>query len=158
MELKVTLIPDSLDEEGQPVFSSIESAIVEDIQHKIKLGVDKAVERISAEHVTAAALAYSTKRVAEIIDDIAQKPIVLTSPYGEYKGVPTTLTEIIVEKVNKYLGSTVDHYGNLSYNGKSPVSAIIEKIATDVLTKQIVEQTKEIRNKLILQIAEKLAK
>ena len=158
MELKVTLIPDALDEEGQPIFSSIESAIVDDIQHKIKAGVDKAVERITTEHVTKMAFAYSEKRVAEIIDGIIQKPIVQTSPYGERKGESLTLTEIIVEKVNKYLGSKVDHYGNTSYDGKSPVSAIIEKIATEVLTRQVVEQTKEIRSKLILQIAEKLAK
>ena len=158
MELKINLIPDGVDDEGQPLFTSIEDAIVDDIRDKIISGVNKSIERITSEQVMKAAVAYSETKVKEIIDGLIDKPLAQTNQYGEHKGATITITELIIKKVNKYLGSSVNSYGQPSYDGKSPIHQIIEKIATDVLTKQVVEQTKEIRSKLILQIAEKLAK
>lgn len=158
MELKVSIIPDAIDEDGLPVFTSIQEAIVNSITEQTKTLAEKLAKQLVQSKIASMIDDYATNRVEQEVDRVLAGPIPQTSKYGEPKSEPTTITEIIVAAVQKYLGAKVNSRGEVSYDGKnSPISLVVETVAKDVLSKEVIEQTKEIRAELIRSIAEKLS-
>lgn len=100
MEIKVNIIPDAVDEEGRPIFSSIEDAIIASMRSRIEALAEKVATRLAESAVKTSLDDYVGTRVKNVVDDLLSKPIVKTSPYGEKKGEPTTLTELVVEAIN----------------------------------------------------------
>lgn len=157
MKVQVDIIPDQVDEDGQPIYSSVEDAIVEELKEQIAEKARAVVDRIVADKVAKQIEDYALPLVAAKVDAILAGPIERTDPYGNKKLPPTTITEMVVKGVNDYLGIKLDDYGRQSWDGKdTPVSYHIKQIATKVLNDEIVKQTADLRTKLIQEIATKL--
>ena len=143
-------VEELLDREYDRISLEIDSRIsekIKDAYDQIKDKVNERVDNITTEVV-----------LAEL-----KRPFQRTNHYGEPKGAPTTIEEIIIETSKEYMTTEADSRGEVrgrnSYASEYEPRAswMTRKIVTDVFSDQIKQSTKEATDEIRKQFPDKLA-
>lgn len=124
-------------------------------QRTFRGAVETRAARILLEELSSAERYEMGKRVRELRDeeiraairvhiaDAMAEPIVRSTPWGEAKGEPISIRELIREELEKFLSakaSTRDSYNR--NDGPSSLGQMIAEQTRDVMTKELMESVK----------------
>lgn len=128
--------------EGEPIGrATLQDRVIEAAAHYLiqsdrdmRLEVQQKVAQVIEEQ--------ATEKVAELVAEVLAGPIQRTSPWGEARGEPTTVREIIREKVEAFLngrGRGRDSFGRDPKN----LHDFVEDATKNVLGGELAEAVKE---------------
>jgi hypothetical protein len=157
MKVEVNVIPDSLDEDGNPVFSSIEDGIAGEIRGNILARCNKIADGI----VTQVVKDSIEPKIGAILTEFFQKPLQQTDMYGNKKGESTSLVELVLKDASEYLNQTVNEKGERNcYSSEKKMSRLewtSLKAATDIVNASIKKQIESLRESIALDAGKKVA-
>lgn len=135
--------------------------IIDLVADKLAGRIEKPVREAVAEAVKQRALA----KVDELIDNVMDGTVPTTNAFGETKAPDQTLREFMVKAMTDRLNSHVDssgRRGDRGYGAKSYLEWHVDKIAGEVLDRQmnsqLSEASRKIKEKASALVAAKVAK
>jgi hypothetical protein len=157
MKIEVNVVPDSLDEDGNPIFSSIEDGIAGKIRGNILARCNKIADGI----VTQVVKDSIEPKIGAILTEFFQKPLQQTDMYGNKKGESTSLVELVLKDASEYINQTVNEKGERNcYSSEKKMSRlewVSLKAATDIVNASIKKQIDSIRESIALDAGKKVA-
>lgn len=153
MEVQVKLVPSGVDEDGEDQFLELDAAIIDTLKpilthavhHKVNEVTDKVIKAIVEEHVG--------KLSIEAFNGVFQA----TDTWGQKKGVPKSLAEVVSDRVRSYLDQRVNIRGEISHSGTSRCQYLATKAINDAIAGELVERLATLRAEFADKIAKKLA-
>ena len=141
MDILLSLVPDGLDEDGEPVFETLDTAIAQAALTACQRCVDREMEKA----VKKAIGNGIHVRVDAAVEKAMTKPFQLTDSYGNPRGEATTFAEQIMEEARQWFTAKVNAYGEIRYDGKSRVAQAAMKTCEKELDALVTEQKQELR-------------
>ncbi len=138
MELRVTLVPDSVDEDGAPILVGLDDAINAEVVRAVRDAIAKkagtAVEQALKDEIS--------DWVKEQVTQTILAPIQRTNSYGSPVGEPVSLVDLILECAQSYLSAWVNCRGEDDRHGSTgsmPRAAFIARQVTEQIVKEAIE-------------------
>lgn len=156
MKIEVTLVPDGVDEDGEPMFVKLDEAIAQAADGHIKARVEKLVAGKIVEQM----VELIRDRIDPLVEEAFLKPIQRTSEWGTAIGEPVTLTELVMDVAKGYCQERVGSDGRPStYTGSVPRLEQFARTAAEAVCKeQMDKHVKALRDQFASVVADQVAK
>lgn len=156
MKIEITLIPDGVDEDGEPMFVKLDEAIAQAADGHIKARVEKLVAGKIVEQM----VELIRDRIDPLIEAAFANPIQRMTEYGTALGDPVTLPELVMEVASGYCQERVDNGGRPStYQGSVPrLEQFARRAAEAVCKEQMDKHAQALRDHFASVVAEQIAK
>jgi hypothetical protein len=154
MELKVSIMPDGYDDNGEPIFTSVSEAIASQAMESVR----RTVERDTTQLVRDELKSIVHERLTQIINRVIEATTQPTSAFGEPKGEPVTLREMIERSARSFYAEKVDHRGSPDRYGKvTRIQWAIQDMASSIYTEHFKAETAKIKKQVSEALAAKIA-
>lgn len=126
LEAAVTigLALDTVIEHGYDGPVTLGSRVAEIAANRLVRDIDSEVRRELVSTVRQRVIAGIDDIVGDLVRDLVNTRLVPTDPYGNSKGEPQTLTEVITERADKWL--TAPAKNSSGYDRKSNIAALVD--------------------------------
>jgi hypothetical protein len=118
---------------------TIESAIISGAADMLQKRIDRKAQDAIVELVQERVLEAIEARVSEIIDAALEQQLQPTNEWGEAKGNPRTIREIILSEAEGYLTQKVDHEGKPESSTYRKSSTRLEFLTRGYIRKEYAE-------------------
>lgn len=131
------------DEDGDPSrTATLRDAIVQAAAHKLALEQNHEV-RSDLRHL---ATNIVTQRIASTVDEVLREPIQRTSPWGEHRGEPVTVKDMVREELHQFMSRPPRDRYSFDRSKPNSLAELVQESTRTMLTgelKKTVEQAKE---------------
>jgi len=145
----------SYDEEGDPAgAATLQDLVVQEVARLLLQGTN--LPRLVREKVEERVQQEVDEKVAELVAEAVQKPIQRTNPYGEKRGEPVTLLEMIGESLEAYLNRPARNSRN-PYGSDKPgnLAELIGQETERVIGREMAETIKQTKSEVYQTITAK---
>lgn len=157
MKVQVELVPDGVDEDGQPIFSTIEDSFANQAEAYMRDCIAKKVDALIKDKVNDEVIASIREQAREKVLEVLDKPIVPTSKYGEQKGEPITILELVAEHVKHAIEKPQGSSASYGEERMTIIQSVCRKAASEMVTAEVKKQVDEIKVEIQRQVCEKIA-
>lgn len=147
-------LPVGLDHEGEPYGSKSLTDLIVDAAVRQLVGDERDLRSQIKEKVDQAITKRIKEQVEGLVSEAFDAPIQRTTPWGERKGTPTTVRELIRESIEAYVqapGST-DRY---SSNNPKNLRELIDDSTRQLLEKDFREYLKQVKEGIKVSVHKK---
>jgi hypothetical protein len=144
-------LPTGQDRDGEPTGSqSLQDLIVNEAARRL-IGNDRELQQELRSKITKQFDDEISTRVVALVEDAFIMPIQRTTPWGEEKGEPTTVKEMIREHIEKFLtgtGRRRDSYNRDPQDLADVIDEAVKAAMTTDLQKNVDEAKKQVHTKI----------
>jgi len=154
MKITVNLFPDGVDEDGEPTFIDLDSAVAQQLHPIMERAVGKAVDSIKESTIRKAVEA----KVATIVDAEVEQTFQRTDGWGTPRGDPKSLPDIVGDLVKTYLTTKVNSRGEPRYDGKTRVDAAAQQAVVEAVNAEMKDHLAALRKEFTEVLIKKMGK
>lgn len=145
MKIELTLTPDEVDEDGDPILVNIEAAVASTVADRVRPAIEKHIQAGIETEIKAVVDA----NVASWVETAVTKPVQRTDGYGHPTGDPVSFEGFVADIVRQFLTTRVDTYGGeRSTRSLTRLEWIVRKYANELIAKELAANLAEHRTEL----------